>query len=122
VAGHPPAQGAADALVRLASDPDSEVRDRATMGLSDPFDADSEEIRDALAARLTDGEGDIAGEALLGLAQRRDPRALALLAWLEREPGNLVVAAAGAKRPQPFPAPGRYRELRHAGRGDVTEK
>lgn len=114
VAGHPPAREAADALVRLTSDPDPEVRDWATMGLSDPFDADSEEIRDALAARLTDGEGAIAGEALLGLAQRKDPRALApLLAWLEREPGNLIVEAAGAlAAPEALPA---LQRLRDAG-------
>jgi HEAT repeat protein len=112
VAGDPPADEAADALVRLSRDPDPEVRDWATMGLSHPFEADSEEIRDALAARLTDGEGDIAGEALLGLAQRRDPRALApLLAWLEREPGNLIVEAAGAlAAPEALPALLRLRD------------
>ncbi len=68
------------------------------MGLNAPFEADSEQIRDALAARLADTEGDTAGEALLGLAQRKDPRALApLLAWLNADhPGNLVVEAAAA--------------------------
>lgn len=97
VAGCPPADEAAGALVRLTRDPDPEVRDWATMGLGEPFDADSEEIRDALAESLTDEEGDTAGEALLGLAQRTDPRALApLLARLDSDPGNLVVEAAGA--------------------------
>ena len=122
VAGHPPAGEAAGALVRLTRDPDPEVRDWATMGLSDPFEADSEEIRGALVARLTDGEGDIAGEALLGLAQRKDPRALApLLAWLDGDhPGNLVVEAAGALgAPEALPA---LRRLQAAGWKDSDDR
>jgi HEAT repeat protein len=97
-AGDPPAGEAAAALVSLTRDPDPDVRDWATMGLNAPFEADNEQIRDALAARLADTEGDTAGEALLGLAQRKDPRALApLLAWLNADhPGNLVVEAAAA--------------------------
>jgi HEAT repeat protein len=98
VAGHPPAGAAEDALIRLTRDPDPEVRDWATMGLNSPFEADTEEIRNALADRLADEQGDIAGEALLGLAQRKDPRALApLLARLDSDqPGNLIVEAAAA--------------------------
>jgi HEAT repeat protein len=97
VAGDPPAGEAADALIRLTRDEDPEVRDWATMGLTSPFKADTEEIRNALAARLADEEGDTAGEALLGLAQRKDPRTLApLLAWLDRDPGNLIIEAAAA--------------------------
>lgn len=107
IAGDPPAAGAADALIRLSSDPDPEVRDWATMGLSEPFAADNVQLRDALAERLADPEGDIAGEALLGLAQRKDPRALApLLAWLDGGgPGNLIVEAAAALgAPEALPA------------------
>jgi len=98
VAGHPPADEAVNALIRLTRDPDAEVRDWATMGLSSPFEADTEEIRNALADRLADEHRDTAGEALLGLAQRKDPRALApLLAWLDSDhPGNLIVEAAAA--------------------------
>jgi HEAT repeat protein len=76
VAGDPPAGAAIAALVRLTDDPDVQVRDSATMGLTDPCEADSPAVRQALVARLDDPEGDIAGEALLGLAQRRDPPAL----------------------------------------------
>lgn len=97
VAGDPPADEAVDALIRLTRDQDPEIRDWAAMGLTSPFEADTEEVRNALADRLADKEGDIAGEALLGLAQRKDPRALGpLLAWLDNDPGNLIVEAAGA--------------------------
>jgi len=97
VAGDPPAGEAVAALIGLTADPDPEVRDWATMGLSSTR-ADSAAVRGALAARLTDQEGDTAGEALLGLAERKDPGALApLLAWLDNgHPGNLVVKAAAA--------------------------
>jgi HEAT repeat protein len=95
VAGDPPAEEAVAALILLSADPDPQVRDWATFGLGSQLDVDSELVRDALAARLTDEEGDTAGEALLGLARRRDQRALApLLAWLVDEPGNLIVEAA----------------------------
>jgi HEAT repeat protein len=101
MAGDAPAAEVIGALIRLSRDPDTEVRDWATMGMSEPFDADTAEIRDALAERLADPEGDIAGEALVGLAQRKDPRALApLLAWLDGDcPGNLILEAAAALGP-----------------------
>jgi HEAT repeat protein len=67
------------------------------MGLGSMLEVDSPAIRDALAARLDDQEGDTAGEALLGLARRKDPRALEpLLIWLDDQPGNLIVEAAAA--------------------------
>jgi HEAT repeat protein len=98
VAGDSRAAEAAAALIQLTRDVDPEVRDWATMALSAPFEADRDELRDALAARLADTEGDTAGEALLGLAQRQDPRTLApLLDWLDVDhPGNLIVEAAAA--------------------------
>jgi HEAT repeat protein len=95
VAGDPPAAEAVSALILLSADGDPEVRDWATFGLGSQLDVDDEPVRDALAARLTDEEGDTAGEALLGLARRGDRRTLApLLAWLADDPGNLVVEAA----------------------------
>lgn len=95
VAGDPPAAGAVAALIGLTSDPDPQVRDWATMGLSG-LDADGDAVRDALAARLADPDSDTAGEALVGLALRNDPRAKpVLLSWLqEANPGSLVVEAA----------------------------
>jgi HEAT repeat protein len=98
LAGDPPADDAVHAVISLTRDPDPEIRDWATMGLASLFDADGEEIRNALVERLADKEGDTAGEALLGLAQRKDPRAVGpLLTLLEGDhPGNLIVEAAGA--------------------------
>ncbi len=63
---------------------------------------------------LTDEEGDTAGEALLGLARRGDQRALApLLAWLDGEPGNLIVeAVAELAAIEALPA---LLRLKHAG-------
>ena len=97
-AGDPPSPHAIEALIALSADPDGETRDWATFGLGSQFDGeDTDAIRDALAARLNDPEGNISGEALLGLALRRDPRALpVLLACLDDDPGNLIVEAAAA--------------------------
>lgn len=96
VAGDPPAAQAVVELIRLSSDVDPEVRDWATFAIGTLLkEIDSEPVRDALAARLDDPEGDSAGEALVGLARRRDGRALApLLARLDDHPGNLVIEAA----------------------------
>jgi HEAT repeat protein len=97
-AGDPPSPDAIEALIALSADRDGETRDWATFGLGSQFeDEDTDAIRDALAARLDDPDGDTSGEALLGLACRRDPRALpVLLARLDDDPGNLIVEAAAA--------------------------
>ena len=97
-AGDPPGPDAIGALIALSADSDADARDWATFGLGSQLeDQDTEAIRDALAARLDDPDGDIAGEALVGLARRRDPRALpVLLARLDDDPGNLIVEAAAA--------------------------
>jgi len=97
VAGDPPDARVVAALILLSADADPEVRDWATFGLGSQLDVDGEQVRDALAARLADEDGDAAGEALVGLARRGDPRTLApLLAWLDDDPGTLVVEAAAA--------------------------
>lgn len=63
---------AIDALVRLSADSDPEVRNWATFGLGVQTDADTPALRAALKARLDDPEldGEIRGEALVGLAER----------------------------------------------------
>lgn len=70
-------------LVHLSSDEHEQIRDWATFGLAsrlgDPGDAalvDTPEIRAALAARLDDDHASTRAEAVVGLAARRDPRAL----------------------------------------------
>ena len=97
VAGELPDDEVIAAMIRLSRDVDGEVRDWATMGLGTRLEVDNPAIRNALAARLDDDERDTAGDALLGLALRKDSRALApLLACLDDQPGNLVVEAAAA--------------------------
>jgi hypothetical protein len=67
------------ALIELSRDQDFEVRDWATFGLGSLVDADSEEIRQALVDRLTESEDEVRGEALVGLVERHDDRAIAPL-------------------------------------------
>ncbi|WP_326649262.1 MULTISPECIES: ankyrin repeat domain-containing protein [unclassified Streptomyces] len=68
-----------EAVITLSRDADTHVRDWATMALAG-IEADSHEIREALAARLNDPDADTAAEAARGLAMRQDPRAAAALA------------------------------------------
>lgn len=79
-------------------DVDEHVRDWATFGLGVQGNLDSEQIREGLADRLTDTHRDVRGEALCGLAKRRDKRALpALIAELNQaEPSDRAFEAAEA--------------------------
>lgn len=66
-----------EALIRLSADEDRDVRDWAVFGLGTlREEADTPELRDALAARLGDEDAGTFGEAVVGLANRKDPRAL----------------------------------------------
>lgn len=70
---------AINGLIELSEDADVQVRDWATAGLG-WMKTDSQEIRDALARRLTDADHDTRLEAISGLAQRGDRRILPALA------------------------------------------
>jgi len=69
-------QGALHALVRLSSDPSADVRNWATFGLGSLSDADTPEIRQALADRLNDEDDEVSDEAIAGLCERGDIRAV----------------------------------------------
>ncbi|WP_431100037.1 HEAT repeat domain-containing protein [Roseateles noduli] len=63
---------AIEGLIRLATDPSAEVRDWATFGLGSLRMDDTPAIRAALRRNLDDPDIDVRGEALVGLARRRD--------------------------------------------------
>lgn len=67
---------AIDALIRLSSDEDDDVRDWATFGLGSMIETDTPEIREALFARIGDPHYPTQLEAMLGLAHRKDARAI----------------------------------------------
>ncbi|GAA3672156.1 hypothetical protein GCM10022237_34780 [Nocardioides ginsengisoli] len=98
--------GAATPFSGLTVDADPRVRDAACFALGEQWrEIDTPELREALAARLDDIDRDTRSEALLGLAYRRDPRALPRVrAALSRPSGDLwrleLVAAAALGDPQ----------------------
>lgn len=61
-------------LISLSGDTDDNVRDWATFALGTLFEMDTPEIRDALFQRIEDANDDARGEALVGLARRKDSR------------------------------------------------
>jgi HEAT repeats len=70
---------ALNVLIRLTSDTDDNVRDWATFGLGSLTEADTPEIREALFTRTNEDNGEIRGEAMVGLARRKDKRAINLV-------------------------------------------
>lgn len=86
-----------DVLIELSRDREVRVRDWATFSLGSLSEVDSPELRAALVARLDDEDDETRGEALVGLAVRKDER---VLPHLERElrrssVGRLALDAAG---------------------------
>jgi methionyl-tRNA formyltransferase len=67
---------ATEALMELSTDPDPQIRDWATFALGALAEGDTPELRDALAARLSDEDDAARVEAVHGLALRGDLRAL----------------------------------------------
>lgn len=104
--GDPPTSEMVQACIRLSGDPDASVRDWACTALGTQWrEVDTTELRDALAARLDDPHDDTRCEALVGLAYRRDARALPRVRdALTRETGDLylleLVAAGALSDPQ----------------------
>ena len=85
-------------LLKLMSDRDAEVRNWATFGVGQQSDADTQPIREALNARLTDDDPDVRYEAVVGLGRRRDRRALGFLkAMLHDDPHDVFAREAAAK-------------------------
>ncbi|MBX9653893.1 HEAT repeat domain-containing protein [bacterium] len=63
-------------LIELSSDEVSDVRDWATFGIGSMTELDTPDIRQALVNRLNDPDDDTRAEAIVGLAERHDPRVL----------------------------------------------
>lgn len=85
-------------LLELMGDADEDVRDWATFGLGTLSTADTPEIRDSFADLLNNSPSDVVDEALAGLAQRRDQRALPLILERLRQPDvdDHTLESAGA--------------------------
>jgi HEAT repeat protein len=81
-------------LLMLMRDGDTSVRDRATFAVGSLSDHDTPRIRAALAERLRDEDRAVANEAALGLARRRDARAIPYIASaVESSDGEIEEAA-----------------------------
>lgn len=81
-------------LLALMKDGDTSVRDRATFAVGSLSDHDTPRIRAALAERLRDEDRCVAHEAALGLARRRDSRAIPYIAIaIESADGEIEEAA-----------------------------
>jgi HEAT repeat protein len=81
-------------LLALMHDSDTSVRDRATFAVGSLSDHDTPRIRAALFERLRDSDPAVANEAALGLARRRDARAIPYIAGaIESADGEIEEAA-----------------------------
>lgn len=84
------------ALIRLTSDPEARVREQATFALGQLAEVDAPDIRAALWSRVEDEDPETREEAVRGLAVRRDPGAVPLLAALLGEPTAYVQSFGAA--------------------------
>lgn len=88
---------AAQALLTLMRDESGLVREWAAFGLGSLCELDSEEIRAGLLAAVEDSDCGVRGEALAGLAARKEPRAVPLILKELAGPfeGTWAIDAAG---------------------------
>jgi HEAT repeats len=91
-----------DRLIALSADPDCDTRNWATFALGALSEKDSPAIRDALAARLSDVDDEVRGEAMAGLAKRLDERAVEPIL---RELGETNVMTLAIEVAQAMPRP-----------------
>ena len=94
-------------LIALTNDPDVRVRDWATFDLASQTEWDSPELRAALWARLADTDNVTRGEALKGLARRKDARAAEAISAELNGPDphdNAIEAADSLADPRLVPA------------------
>jgi HEAT repeat protein len=87
-------------LIKLTCDDDRDVRDWAVFGLGTQIDSDTAAIRDALRRVLQDSDSEIRGEALVGLAKRKDPEIVCDLMneWRDDDVSLLSLEAAEEAR------------------------
>jgi HEAT repeat protein len=88
---------ALSALIDLSDDPSADVRNWATFELGSMTEGDTPELREALARRLTDDNEEVRGEALVGLARRKDARVLEPLMAALRAPTVMVLVVEAAQ-------------------------
>jgi hypothetical protein len=117
VAGDAPGDDVLMTVIALMADTSPEVRGWATFCLGSELDVDGTAVREALVGRIGDPEGEASGEALVGLARRRDPRAVELVAARLHEPLDPLAAEAAARTGDPSLLPA-LRALRDAGAED----
>ena len=108
-------------LLALMKDDDTSVRDRATFAVGSLSDHDTPRIRAALAERLRDEDKCVAHEAALGLARRRDARAIPYIAVaVESADGEIEEAADEITSPDMLPELLKARDAIGNGRGLST--
>ena len=79
-------------------DRDAAVRDWAAFGIGGLSEADTVEIREALAVAMSDNDVDVRYEGIIGLALRRDNRSLGYLKQLLHENSEDTFAKAAAAK------------------------
>jgi HEAT repeat protein len=108
-------------LLALMKDGDTSVRDRATFAVGSLSDHDTPRIRAALAERLRDDDKCVAHEAALGLARRRDARAIPYIAIaVESSDGEIEEAADEITSPDMLPELLKARDALGEARGLKT--